>query len=313
MDYFTNRRGMNRRDFLKYQMKGMLWLGASGMMWPGRSLAAGPPDIAVATGGTPEAETRAVVKMLGGIHAFVKKGDRVVIKPNMSFPVPPERASNTHPKVVSTLAALCKEAGASRIMVLDNPLAGEERCLEASGIYDACKPIDDQMVHMVNNSALFQEIDIPGGVKLKKTDVMKEVLKADVLIAAPVAKSHSGAGVSLSMKGMMGLIYNRRIMHMIDLHTTIVDLASLLKPDLTVIDATRVLSTGGPGGPGKVLKKDMVIASRDMVAADAYAVKAFEWYGKRFKPRQVRHIREAHERKLGRMDVENLTVQTVKM
>ncbi|MDZ7698477.1 MAG: DUF362 domain-containing protein [Deltaproteobacteria bacterium] len=304
---------MNRRDFLTYQLKGLLWIGVSGIVWPARGLAADIPDIAVATGGTPEAETRAVIEMLGGIGAFVKNGDRVLIKPNMSFAVPPERASNTHPKVVSTLAALCKEAGASRVMILDNPLASEERCLEASGIYDACKPIDEQMVQMVNNSALFQEIDIPGAVTLKKTDVMKDVLKADVFIAAPVAKSHSGAGVSLSMKGMMGLIYNRRIMHMLDLHTAIVDLASVLKPDLTVIDATRVLSTGGPGGPGKVLKKDTVIASRDMVAADAYAVSAFEWYGKRFKPRQVRHIREAHERKLGRMDVENLAVQTVRM
>ncbi len=301
---------MNRRRFLKYQMKGALWLAATGVTWPGGSLAAGTPDIAVAKG-SPAAATRAAVEMLGGVKAFVKKGNRVLIKPNMSFPVPPERASNTHPEVVSTLAALCKEAGASRVMILDNPLAREERCLEESGIQDACKPIDDKMVYMASNPSLFQEVDVPKAVSLKKTDVMKDALKADVLIAAPVAKSHSGAGVSLAMKGMMGLIYNRRIMHMMDLHTTIVDLATVLTPHLTVIDATRVLSTGGPGGPGKVLKTDTVIASKDMVAADAYTVSAFEWYGKRFKPEQVRHIREAHERKLGRMDVENLLVKTV--
>jgi uncharacterized protein (DUF362 family) len=112
---------------------------------------------------------------------------------------------------------------------------------------------------------------------------------------------------------MMGLVYNRRTMHFLDLHETIVDLASLLRPQLVVIDATRVLSTGGPGGPGKVLTPRTVIASRDMVAADAYAISAFEWYGKRYQPRQVAHVRKAHERGLGRMDVENLRIRTVQV
>ena len=149
---------------------------------------------------------------------------------------------------------------------------------------------------------------------MKETDVMQDVLEADVLIAAPVAKSHGSAGVSLSMKGMMGLVYNRWVMHVrYDLHESIVDLASLLKPQLTVIDATRVLSTDGPSGPGKVLRPNTVIASHDMVAADAQAIQMFEWYGRRFAPRQVKHVRIAHERGLGRMDVENLTKKEVRL
>ena len=96
-----------------------------------------------------------------------------------------------------------------------------------------------------------------------------------------------------------------------DLHTSIVDLCTVVKAHLTVIDATRVLSTNGPGGPGKVLKENTVIASADMVAADAFTVASFEWYGKKYQPKQVRHIREAHERGLGRMDIENLKVKTV--
>lgn len=311
--------GMDRRQFLKYQLQGMLWVAGSSLLLPARSLAAksaktGPanaaPDIAVARGG-PEAATRAAVEMLGGMKKFVKKGDRVVIKPNMSFPTPPERASNTHPGVVQALTAMCKQAGAGRVLVLDNPLAPEERCLEMSGIANACKSVEEDMVHTVTNPSRYKEVDIPEGKSLTQTDVMREVLSADVLIAAPVAKSHSSAGVSLSMKGMMGLIYNRSILHRRDLHETIVDLASLLTPQLAVIDATRVLSTGGPGGPGKVLNPDKVIASTDMVAADAYAVSAFEWYGKRYEPDQVKHVRLAHQRGLGRMDIGNLNVKTI--
>ncbi len=303
---------INRRDFLKYQAKGALWLTAasSGLILPGNGLAEATPDIAVAKG-SPAAATKAAVEMLGGIKKFVKKGNKVVIKPNMSFATPPERALNTHPEVVKELAAMCKQAGASKIMILDNPIQPAEQCLEASGIPEACKAVDDKMVRMISTPSLYQETAIPNSASLSKTDIMKDVLKADVLIAAPVAKSHSGAGVSLSMKGMMGLIYNRMIMHELDLHSGIVDIATVLKADLVVIDATRVLSTGGPRGPGKVLKMDTVIASKDMVAADAYAVSSFEWYGRKYKPAQVRYIREAHERGLGRMDVENLKIKTV--
>jgi len=304
---------MNRREFLRYQAKGVLWMiaGGSGILLPKRLIAAPVPDIAVVKG-APAAATRAAVDLLGGMKQFVKPGDRVVIKPNMSFRTPPERASNTHPDVVRELAAMCKEAGAAKILVLDHTLGQAELCLERSGIRKACNPISKKMVFALNDDRFYKATDIPEGKRMTSTDIMKEVLKSDVLIAAPVAKSHSATGVSLSMKGMMGLNYDRRVMHRNKkLHTSIVDLCTILKADLTVIDGTRVLSTGGPHGPGKVLKMDTIIASKDMVAADAYAVAAFEWYGKKFKPRQVRHILEAHERGLGRMDVENLNVKAI--
>jgi uncharacterized protein (DUF362 family) len=305
-------KNMNRREFMKAQIWGAAWLatGAAGLIVPGRATAESTPDVGVVTG-TPSAATRGAVDLLGGMQKFVKPGQRVIIKPNMSFISPPERASNTHPEVVRELVVLCKEAGADKILVLDNPLGPGERCIESSGILEACKAIDEKMVYAVKDFNLYKEVSIPQGQSMTKNAIMREVLKSDVLIAAPVAKSHSGTGVSLSMKGMMGLVYNRRDMHgPYDLSTSIVDLSTVLKADLVVIDATRVLTTNGPRGPGKVFSAKTVIASRDMVAADAYAVSQFEWYGRRYKAGQVAHIREAHERGLGRMDVENLRVKT---
>jgi uncharacterized protein (DUF362 family) len=298
---------ISRREFLKFQAASLAWLAGASLAIPSRGIASDNPDIAVISGGA-ESAVRAAIEALGGIKAFVKEGDRVVIKPNMSFASGPENAANTHPDVVRTIALLCREAGAGRILVLDNPLAPAEQCLDRSGIRDACKDIDKDMVYMVSSQGRFSSVKIENAHTLKETEVMREVLAADVLIAAPVAKSHAGTGVSLSMKGMMGLIHNRRIMHRLDLHSAIADLASLLTPDLVVIDATRVLSTGGPGGPGKVLKPDMIIASRDMVAADAFAISSFEWYGQKYTPDQVRYVRLAHERGLGRMDIENLNI-----
>lgn len=303
---------LSRREFLKLQAgTGLLLAGtAGGLLVPALSIASASPDIGVVKGGA-EAATRAAVDLIGGMGSVVKKGSRVLIKPNMSFARTPEQASNTHPDVVKAVAAMCREEGASRIMILDHTLAPGKACIQTSGIGPACDTLDSGMVHTINSPSFFKETEIKQAKSLSHTDVARECLKADVLIAVPKAKSHSSTGVSLSMKGMMGLIHNRGIMHRMDLNETIVDLATLLKADLTVIDGTRVLSTGGPGGPGKVLKRDTVIASRDMVAADAYAVSAFEWYGRKFKPAQVKHIRLAHDRGLGRADIENLNVKTL--
>ena len=302
---------MNRRDFIKYQFQGMLWLaaGGGGLLLPQASRAGTTPDIAVVKGDR-AAATRAAVEMLGGMQQFVKPGNRVIIKPNMSFARPPATGTNTSPEVVRELAIMCREAGAASILIPDNVLHMADASLKMSGIQDACASVDPDMVRAITNPHLYKEVVIPNAKDIPRTDIMKVVLKSDVLIAAPTAKSHSSAGVSLSMKGMMGLIYDRGVFHgRYDLDTSIVDLCTVLKADLSVIDASRVLSTGGPQGPGKVIREDTVIASGDMVAADATCVSMFEWYGRRFKPSQVNHIRLAHKRGLGRLDIENLNTR----
>ncbi len=302
---------MRRREFLKWQLSGTLWLTA-GAAFPLVSLAAetpsAVPDVAVVKG-SPAAAARACVEMLGGMKRFVRTGARVVIKPNMSFASEASYGTNTHPEVVAALARMCGEAGAASVLVLDNPLAPAEQCLDRSGIRAACAGLGD-IVQAPAGSRFFAEAEIPEAREMKSNDFLREVLAADVLIAAPTAKSHSSTGVSLGLKGMMGLIRNRGVMHSrYDLETAIVDLNTKLRAALTVVDGTYVLTTGGPGGPGKVMQENTIIASADPVAADAVAVESFEWYGRRFEARQVGHIRLAAERGLGRMDVAAMNVR----
>ncbi len=303
---------MNRRQFIKHNMQGALLLAAGGaILTPGDLMASTTPDIAVVKG-APGAATRAAVELIGGMSSVVKTGQRVVIKPNMSFASPPEWGATTHPEVIKALVSMCMEAGADDVRVLDHPLRSAELCLERSGIAAACAPLGSDMVQALETSSFFKRADIPDGAQMRENSFMADVLKADVLIAAPVAKSHGSTGVSLSMKGMMGLIWDRGVLHSrFDLSEAIVDLNTRLKADLVVIDATRVLSTNGPFGPGKVLTPDKVIASRDCVAADAYTVSAFEWWGRKMRPDQVKHIRVAHNRGLGSMDVDKLDVREV--
>jgi uncharacterized protein (DUF362 family) len=305
-------RTLSRRSFLKSQAVGALALaaGSSGLFLPGRSMAQEIPDIAVAQG-DPAKAVRAAVKLMGGMDQFVKPGQKVLIKPNMSFTNKPEMATTTNPDLVRELVIMCREAGAGSVVVADYPLASSDACLANSGILDACKSIEGTKVIGATSDALYKEMDIPDYASLKSNGFLKDALTADVLIAVPIAKTHAATGVSLAMKGMMGLVYDRRAMHQLDLSASIVDICSILKPDLTIIDAYRVLSTNGPGGPGKILDAKTVIASRDMVAADAYATSSFEWYGNKYQPKQVQYIRQGSERGLGRMDIENMTIKEV--
>jgi len=309
---------LDRREFLIKQLKGALFMaaGAAGLNLP-KSVLAGKlapvktaiPDLGIVKG-LPGPATRAAVKLLGGMKSFVKPGDKVVIKPNMSCPHKPEKATNTHPEVARELVAMSWEAGASKIRVLDHPYGQDELCIKS--IKKACEVFDKGIVHALTKIDFYKPVRIPKGLSFKKTYVMQDVLEADVLIAAPVAKSHFATGVSLSMKGMMGLIWDRMIMHRDhDLDSAIVDLCTLLRPQLVVIDATRVLSNNGPAGPGKVIRMDTIIGSKDMVAADAQTVQMCEWYGKRFEPGQIKHIRLAHQRGLGRMDIQNLSIKRI--
>ena len=269
------------------------------------------PDIVVANG-HPGAGTRAAVNALGGMSRFVTTGARVVIKPNMSFPNPPDWATTTNPDVVRELASMCLQAGASSVVVLDNPLRSTTLCLERSGIKHALESLPGSRTEGIESERFFREVKVPKGIELSSTMIMKQVLEADVLIAAPVAKSHSATGLSLSMKGMMGLIYNRSDLHLsMDLNTAVVDLCTVLKPQLTVIDVSRLLSSGGPGGPGKVITMNKIVASTDMVAADAATVQLGTWYGRKFQARQVKHIRMAHERGLGNMDIDRQVVKEI--
>jgi uncharacterized protein (DUF362 family) len=305
---------MRRRDFLKWQLAGAACL-ATGFSFSNLSdaLAAeapgAHPDVAIAKG-DPAKAARAAVDMLGGMGRFVKAGQKVIIKPNMSFARTLETATNTHPLIVKEVLVMCKEAGAAKVRVLDHSLQDPEQALILSGIRDACNSVEPGICHHLMDNSFYQEASLPNAVEMRTNAFMKDVLEADVLIAVPVAKSHGSAGVSLSMKGQMGLVWERKIMHgRYSLDVSMVDLAQRIKPHLAVIDATRVLTTGGPGGPGKVITPGEIIASADPVAADATAVASYEWYGRVMQPRQVSHIRLAHERGLGRMDIESLRTQ----
>jgi uncharacterized protein (DUF362 family) len=301
-----HRSGTTRREFLKTT-------AAAGLAW---SLPGGPAPAEAATDydlaviqGDPPAATRKALEAMGGISRFVQKGQRVVLKPNMSFATPPERASTTHPLVVATVAQACMEAGAERVMVLDFPLQRTEQCLERSGIRDACKSVRGVHVLGLDERKFFRAVKIPQGKVIDRVEVLKDVLDSHVLINLPQAKSHSTTGVSLGIKNLMGLIWNRWTFHIwVNINYALADLVTILRPQLTLLDATRALVTGGPGGPGEVQTPNLIIAGTDPVAVDSYGVTVAPWYGKQFTGRHVEHVLVAHQRGLGKIDLDQLKI-----
>lgn len=298
-------RGMTRRKFLQGAASG---LALSLTNHSPFAYAKEEYDLAVVSG-DPASATRKALEALGGISRFVKKGQRVVLKPNMSFSRTPEFATTTHPQVVVTVAQACIEAGAQQVLVLDHTLHRAELCLERAGVREACKNIPGVHVLALQERKFFREIKIPQGKVLERVEVMKEILDNSVLINLPVAKSHSATGVSMGIKGLMGLIWDREIFHsQVNINQALADLATVIKPQLTLLDATRALTSGGPGGPGEVKKLNLVIAGIDPVAVDSYGVSLVPWYGQNFKGRQVEHLLMAHQRGLGKIDIDQLKV-----
>jgi len=299
------KQGLTRRQFLRTTAAGVA-LGLS--VSPSFLEAKDEYDLVVVSG-DPGPATRKALEALGGISRFVKKGQSVILKPNMSFANTPDRGSTTHPVVVATVAQACMEAGALQVVVLDHTLQRAELCLERTGIREACKQINGVHVMTLQDKKFFREIKVPQGKVLERVEVMKDILEGQVLINLPVAKSHSATGVSLGLKGLMGLIWDRESFHsQYNINQAVADLATVIKPHLTILDATRALASGGPGGPGDVKKPNLIIAGMDPVAVDSYGVGIVPWYGQNFKGRQVEHILLAHQRGLGKIDTDQLKI-----
>lgn len=266
--------------------------------------------LAVAKGANadPGEITRRAIAALGGIERFVKKGADVIIKPNVctayyGF----EYAATTNPQVVAAIVQLCLGAGAKRVRVMDFPFGGTAQAsYEKSGIATAVKTAGGVTEAMSNMK--YRDIEIPQGKRLKQWKVYGDILDADVVINVPIAKDHSSARLTLGMKNLMGVVLDRNGMHSRGLHQSIADLNTVVRPQLTIVDAIRILTDNGPtgGNLNDVKKLDTIIASADVVAADAFATTLFG-----LKPADIDYIRFGAELGLGKMDLNAIKIEQV--
>jgi uncharacterized protein (DUF362 family) len=277
----------------------------------GQSPADQPPPgyagLAVARGDDPARTTNAALAALGGMGRFVRRGDDVVVKPNIcSGAHPPEYAATTHPDVVGTLVALCREAGAGSVRVMDSPFGSPaDEAYRVSGIAAATERAGGEVVFM--SPARFQRFRIPEGRDITEWDIYRDVLSCDVLIDVPIAKDHGLSRLTLGGKNLLGVVLDPGQLHS-NIGQRTADLVSVCRPTLTVVDAVRILVANGPTGGdlGDVERRDTVIASPDIVAADSYAATLFGLEGG-----DIPYVRAAYEMGLGEMDLERVLIARV--
>ena len=265
--------------------------------------------LSVARGEDTAAIVMAAVAALGGIERFVKSGDDVIIKPNICVAYHSyEYAATTNPDVVGTLVQLCKGAGAKRVRVMDSPFGGTaEQAYEISGIAAAVTAAGGEMEVMNPNK--FRKTAIPDGRDITEWAVYQDALAADVLIDVPIAKHHSLARLTLGGKNLMGLIQNRSGIHS-NLGQRIADLTSLVRPTFTMIDAVRMLMNHGPTGGNldDVKLANTVVASADIIAADAYAATLF---GKTAD--DIAYVKAGADMGIGTLDLDSIKIEEISL
>lgn len=289
---------MKRRDFLRFTLSSLLVGGVSRDLF-----GAEPSTVSVAEGKDYVSITRNAIAALGGMQRFVKSGDVVVVKPNMGWDRRPEYAANTHPVVMKTVVEECLKAGAKKVKVFDNPCNDPRRCYENSGIQGALKGMKDVEVKQMEQER-YKMVKL-NGVFLKEWELYDEALSANVLINVPVAKHHGLTTLSLGLKNMMGIMGgNRGYLHR-GMEDALSDVNTVVKSRLILIDATRILLDHGPqGGSLKDVKiVNKVIASTDIVAADAYATTLFN-----LNPQDIAPTVTAYKRGLGEMNLSKVRV-----
>ena len=244
-----------------------------------------------------------IMEKMGGISRFVKPGARVLIKPNMSFANPPDWGTGTSPEAVFTMATLCLDAGAKRVVVCDNTIRDPEHCKEKTGIAAVVKDLKGVVVFIPKQDSMFIRKTDTRAKELTEVDVVKEVYSCDCLISLPVAKSHSAGGISMNVKGLMGLVKDRGAYHReMDMHSAIAEQLYYIRPHISIVDGTRALLDNGPAGPGKVIELKTFVGGTDPVAVDSFATTLASWYGKTFEGKQVKHLKIASDLGLGNVE-----------
>ena len=235
----------------------------------------GPWDLVAVRNSEAVPMFEAGIAALGGMKAFVQKGQRVVVKPNIAWDQPPEIPANTNPELVGAIVKHCLQAGASKVVVFDHTCHNWERSYKNSGIAKAVEDAGGVMAP-ANLESHYREVEMPKAKTVKKALIHKEMLDCDVFINVPILKHHGGAKLSLCMKNLMGVVWDRRFFHSKGLDQCIADLCFTPKqPDLNIIDAYRILRKNGPQRrakeDGEIARYQML--GTDMVALDAAAAK----------------------------------------
>lgn len=266
------------------------------------------PDLAVVQGSNHYDATVTAVEMLGGMRAFVPRQSRVGLLVNSRFDKP---GTYVKPEITMAVIAMCYEAGAKEIISLDGTPGSYSRkaqlSKELSEYIKSIRPPGDDV-----------ETEIRGGVLLKRASITRDALECDVFINIPIIKDHEGTRVTGTLKNIMGSTSGstNRFFHSGShgkggyddipfLSQCIADANLLRSPTLCIADATEMITTNGPFGPGRLMTPHKVIAGTDRVAVDTYGAGILG-----LQATDITMIQRAQDHGLGSSDLKSLVIES---
>lgn len=310
---------ISRRDFIKGSAKIGFSAALGGMLLSKTPKAfsyleeSDLADVSVVHGRDYYQGTRKAVEILGGIEKFVRKGSKVALLPNVQRWHP---GTFTKPEIVRAVVQMCRQSGAEEVNVLSWL---DMKNWKATGLAAVLEEEGATLKLIEREENNFKSVSIPGGVSIPDAMIMKEFFNHDVFIDMPITKDHAGNKFTGTMKNLMGLnfpTHNRSLFHKENWKTDanairhldqcIVDLNTVIKPALCVVDATEFIITNGPMGPGEIHNPQKVIAGVDRVAIDAYCTTLWD-----IQAEDIIQIMNAHDRGLGKMDLTKVSVKEI--
>lgn len=309
---------MERRNFIKSALLGGLAGAASlrgnGLLGATSMSVSQDNDLVAVMGGEPAQMYKKAIEAMGGMSRFVKKGQKIVVKPNIGWDKSPELAANTNPELVAAIVKDCFAAGASEVTVFDNTCDEWQSCYRNSGIENAAKSAGAKMA-FAHDEKYYKTVKLPKAVRMKEVKIHEAIVDCDAWINVPILKNHGGARMTISMKNFMGIVWDRRYMHANDLQQCIADCSTYDKmPVLNIVDAYRIMTQNGPKGksPEDVQMPKALFASTDIVAVDAAAVRFFAQF-RDMKVEEVSHIGLAEKMRIGTSDLSKLKVERIRL
>lgn len=256
-----------------------------------------------------EKSTVAIVKGERGLEPVFKALDlvdyksaiagfkKVLIKVNFITTMTWDTGATTDPIVVEALIQRLKELPVQIYVVeSDATMTNADKAFEATGMAEMCKRHEIEYLNLRHVKDKVK-IKIPNGECLKDITVPRIVTESAIISAAKM-KTHMATKVTLGMKNMFGLLPDKLKFkyHAKGISKVIVDINTVLKPHLTVVDGFVAMEGRGPTD-GSPVKMDLVIAGKDAVATDATTARIMG-----LDPHEISHIRTASQKGLGSID-----------
>lgn len=258
--------------------------------------------LGIGRNGAVEVLLRKALDAIGGISRYISPGDVVLLKPNVAFDRSPNMGATSNPEIMKALThMLLVDCRAAEVRIADNPIESPADCFAKSGISRAAGEAGGQVFLPDGNA--FRTLNTPGATLIEHWPFFYRPFRGvDKVIGVAAVKDHNLCHASMGIKNWYGLLGGKRNTFHQDIHTIIADLSMMIRPTFTILDGTHVLMANGPtgGDPDLVKKGEVIVATTDQVAADAWAFEHLLERGKDYP----QYIYKAQERGSGKIDIE---------